>query len=389
MDYFSIRELNISLDNQEIKVITKPGLPEWDQVTPSHRLIAEKIKLESNLNILIMGCGHGASAVSLARHLSFGNICLWDTNIIALRMAEKTLEANQINNATIYKGFSVLPDYAEAFDVVTIDLPKGRKLARRMLCEAFSALVIGGKLYLSGANREGIQAVIKDMEALFGSATILAYKKGNRLAVSEKVTTKPGTAKWAEQAGISPGTWYEFMIETPYGPINLSSLPGVFSYDRLDEGTRLLLPHITISPEDRVLDLGCGYGILGICAAIGGAQTVEMVDVNLLAVAAAMENLEKHDLKNAKSYPDDVLGSRPESSLDKIISNPPFHAGRQVDYQMAHALIAQSFRALKPGGSITLVANRFIRYDHEMERFFSNVNCIFENPRYHILRAIK
>ena len=99
--------------------------------------------------------------------------------------------------------------------------------------------------------------------------------------------------------------------------------------------------------------------------------------------------LEKHDLKKAKSYPDDVLGSRPESSLDKIISNPPFHAGRQVDYQMAHALIAQSFRALKLGGSITLVANRFIRYDREMERFFSNVNCIFANPRYHVLRAIK
>ena len=67
---------------------------------------------------------------------------------------------------------------AEAYQTIVINLPKGRKLARRWLVEAWSALQPGGELYLAGANPEGIQSVIQDAGSLFGNATVLALPEG-------------------------------------------------------------------------------------------------------------------------------------------------------------------------------------------------------------------
>ena len=138
-----------------------------------------------------------------------------------------------------------------------------------------------------------------------------------------------------------------------------------------------------------MLDLGCGYGVIGLIAARSGAAQVDLVDSNLLAVAAAAKNLSLHCIANARAIPSDVLSAVMEEQYHLIVTNPPFHAGKPVDYQIANAFIQQSWQALEKRGRFLLVANRFIRYDRLMEQTFTEVRCIAQTGRYHVLLGSK
>ena len=144
-------------------------------------------------------------------------------------MAEKTLQANAIDNANLHRQISVLPAGFETFDTVVVEIPKGRQLIRRWLVEAFNALRMDGYLYLAGSNEQGIHSAIKDAEALFGGKSILGYKKGNRVARFTKDTSLPPSPAWASEPGVYPETWLELEIEALGKSMHLCSLPGVFS----------------------------------------------------------------------------------------------------------------------------------------------------------------
>jgi 16S rRNA (guanine1207-N2)-methyltransferase len=195
--------------------------------------------------------------------------------------------------------------------------------------------------------------------------------------------------KWQETPGIAPGTWQSLKVAAPQGDFELVSLPGVFSFDRLDPGTILLLDHLQITPGERVLDLGCGYGIIGLAAAGSGARKVDLVDANLLAVAAAQENLRTHGYNPKQALPSDVLSAVSHRKYDAIFSNPPFHTGREVNYQITNAFIGQSHAALTVGGHLTLVANQFIRYDKLLKQTFTGVTLLAEDGRYQVWKAQK
>jgi 16S rRNA (guanine1207-N2)-methyltransferase len=310
-----------------------------------------------------------------------------DTHCVALTMAERTLQANNVRIAQVYEGISVLPVQASAFDTVVIEMPKDRKLARRWLTEAFGAMSPGGQLYVAGSNEQGIRSIINDAEALFGNATVLGYKKGHRVARAMKHAEGSGVPSWLKEPGIAPGTWYEFGVHVRGNFFHLRSLPGVFAYDRLDEGTNLLLQQLNIAPSSRVLDVGCGYGIIGLLAARIGAAQVDLVDNNVLAVAAARENIAYNGITNAQAWLSDGVSAMGERRYNLVVTNPPFHVGKAQDFGIAQAFIEHARHALEPGGRFMLVANKFIRYDQVMQPLFTQVECLAETGRYHVLTA--
>ena len=392
--YTQFYEREASLCGELVRYGTKPGLQAWEKLTPSSTLLAENILPPGNGRALLLGCGHGAAAVALARKMPAGQLWLTDASFIALQMAGETLRLNQVANAAIYSQFDALPEKvllpeAAAFDLVAINLPKGRKLAQRWLVEAHLALRPGGHLYLAGANDLGVQSAVRDAEALFGTATILAYKKGNRLARLQKQLPLLPEVEWLNEPGILPGTWHELDVEFLQGGLSLCSLPGVFSYERLDPGTKLLLEQMQVAQGERFLDLGCGYGVIGLVAAQAGAAQVDLVDANLLAVASTVENLSRLGITNARALPSDVLSAVAGERYTLIVTNPPFHAGQPVDYQVAQAFIQQSRDALEVGGRLLLVANRFIRYERLIENEFRRVSRLADTSRYHVLEAWK
>jgi 16S rRNA (guanine1207-N2)-methyltransferase len=401
--YFQTHTFQATLAGGPVSFCSKPGLPNWQDITPGEILLAENAEvgrsgLTAGSRLLLMGCRHGALAAALAGRLSPAELWVTDNSALALDLCACTLEANKTGGAEIFSPamfFSPLspPSFAPgSLDAAMIQLPKGRGLARRWLVQAHAALRPGGLLFLAGPKDEGIQPAIKDAAELFGRGAVLAFKKGSRAARFEKSSLPSleiggvDPPAWAVEPGIAPDAWVEFRAETPSGPIGLRSLPGIFSYDRLDPGTQLLLERLATEVSgQRVLDLGCGYGVIGLTAARLGAAQVDLVDDNLLAVLAARENIRLHGLAKARALPGDGIGPVADQVYDLALSNPPFHSGKGVDYQVSRAFILGARRVLAPGGRLALVANRFIRYEQLMRTLFRQVTVLAETGKFHVL----
>lgn len=389
LPYEEVSQFSVRLGKELLEVVSKPGLPDWDQVLPSAELLAEYPGLRPTDHVLLFGCHHGALGVVLARRLSDGHLCIIDNNFIALEMTRRTLVVNNISSVKILTDVDLPEALCQRFNAVFIQIPKGRKLTRRWLLQAHQALVLGGNLYLAGSNKSGVQSVIKDAMGLFGDGHILAYKKGNRVAhLTKKIEHSP-LPDWVNAPGITPETWMEFSISLSNRCYQIRSLPGVFSFDHLDDGTKMLLSVINIPTGAKVLDVGCGYGIIGLFAAVQGAGWVDLIDNDLLAIAACKATLSLNQVTNTAVLIGDLLETIGSNRYDLILSNPPFHAGQAVEYQIALAMIKQSYQALNVGGQITIVANRFIHYDRMINEIFGNVSCLAESGKFHVLSAIK
>lgn len=388
-DYTKIAVNQFTWQTETLHYASRPGLIDNEAASPTTLLLAEQVALLSPGDCLILGSSSGLLPIITARRFPEHTIWALNHSWIACQMTRQTLALNQASNVYLPTEISVLPVKAESFQAVLIALPKGRRLAQRWLLEAYQALEMGGKLFLAGANDQGIQSVTRDATSLFGNTTVLAFKKGCRLVSFKKTDARLQLPAWAQAPGIAPGTWYLFEIDASCGRIPLYSLPGIFSYDRLDDGTQFLMNTWQPEPGKSVLDLGCGYGILGIVAAKTGTNQVDLVDENLLAVAAAQKNLLNNQISQARAFASDGLSEVEEHGYDEIVTNPPFHSGLAVNYAITQAFVQQSWQALNPGGLLWLVANRFIPYDKIIAQFFGKVTRLAETNRYYVLRAQK
>ena len=387
--YDQEKRFSVKLFNLNIEVISKPGLHDWDQLLTSTELLAEFQRLLPSDSVHIFGCHHGALCVFTALNLPIGKLSISDNNFIALEMTCKTLETNHIYTANLITEADLPPPENQAYDCAIIQMPKGRMLARRWLFQAYQSLKNSGRLYISGSNKSGIQSFIKDTTNLFGNGQILAYKKGNRVSKHVKQSGTCTLPDWTSAPGIANGSWVEFSATIRDQNYLIRSLPGVFSFDHLDVGTKMLLEVVQIKPGCKVLDIGCGYGMIGLYAATHGAGWVDFIDSDLLAVASCKQTLAINRITNSTVYKGDLLGPVASSTYDLIISNPPFHAGRAVNFQIAEAMIKQSYHALNLDGHLIIVANRFIPYDRLVKEIFGNVSFLADTPRFYVLTGIK
>lgn len=165
---------------------------------------------------------------------------------------------------------------------------------------------------------------------------------------------------------------------------------GVFSRERIDFGTNLLINSLTDSDlfNKHILDIGCGYGIVGI--SIGKAfsgSLIEMVDVNLRALELAQQNAVNNKVNNVAIY-ESNLYERVASEFDCIISNPPIRAGKEV----VQRIISEGYRFLKSNGSIWVVIQKKQGAESlmkKMEEIFSNLEIVRKDKGYYILKSIK
>lgn len=171
--------------------------------------------------------------------------------------------------------------------------------------------------------------------------------------------------------------------------IILNSDNGVFSKDRIDFGTNVLLNSLEdLSTIKTVLDVGCGIGIIGISLASKyNNLNVQMVDVNEKAVSLTNENIILNKLKNCKSYISNVY-SEVNDSFDMIISNPPIRAGKDV----VHKIASEAKAHLNDKGFFYAVVQKKQGADSfkkKLEEVYGNVEIVNKDSGYIIFKSIK
>jgi 16S rRNA (guanine1207-N2)-methyltransferase len=129
---------------------------------------------------------------------------------------------------------------------------------------------------------------------------------------------------------------------------------GVFSKGEVDNGTRLLLEALPEQMSGEILDLGCGWGVIGISIAKKWPECrVTMADVNLRALELSRENAKKNRVET-ECIESDGMAALASRTFDAVVTNPPIRAGKQVIYQM----FADAAKSLKPGGALYLVIRK-------------------------------
>jgi len=183
----------------------------------------------------------------------------------------------------------------------------------------------------------------------------------------------------------------EKVIKEKINGVELSfyTTPGVFSWQNLDEGTRLLLAHLSVSEKEEVLDVGCGYGPLGIyCAKKATKGKVLMVDKDFVAVDYAKKNILLNNLSNSEAQLSNVLTNIDiNRKFTLIVSNLPANVGKDV----WDLLLDQAKQALEPNGRIIFVtiANLKDYVKRKFTEIFGNYEKIAHDRRYIVHQASK
>ncbi|MBP3618040.1 MAG: methyltransferase [Lachnospiraceae bacterium] len=174
--------------------------------------------------------------------------------------------------------------------------------------------------------------------------------------------------------------------ETIFGQgISLETGDYYFSPKSIDKGTQFLLSKVQVTEEDKVLDLGCGYGIVGIYVAklIGGERVV-MSDVSEEALELTNANLERNGLNNVRVLKSNGLKEIPDNDFSLILSNPPYH----TDFSVAKAFIEDGYKRLVPDGRLIMVTKRLTWYRNKLTSVFGGVK-VFEQDGYYVFVAEK
>lgn len=169
----------------------------------------------------------------------------------------------------------------------------------------------------------------------------------------------------------------------------LVSDSGVFSKGDVDYGSKVLIEAMEIPEGASVLDVGCGYGPIGLtAAALAPAGHVTMVDINQRAVELARENARSNGISNVTVLESDVLQAVKGQTFDVVLTNPPIRAGKAV----VHAIFEQAHEQLRDGGSLWVVIQKKQGAPSAMsklEGLFTKVEEIGKDKGYRIFRAEK
>lgn len=153
-------------------------------------------------------------------------------------------------------------------------------------------------------------------------------------------------------------------------PLEIETTEGLFSPRGADAGTLSMVSAVELESGQKLLDLGCGAGLVGIAAAkVLGEENVWMTDVDPAAVRCAAENAKRNDVENVHLCCGDALDAVDASGFDWILSNPPYHA----DFSVAKKFIEKGFNRLKLGGKLVMVVKRELWYRNKLTAIFGGV----------------
>jgi 16S rRNA (guanine1207-N2)-methyltransferase len=252
--------------------------------------------------------------------------------------------------------------------------PPGTVERRYTTALALRALAPGGVLTILAPKDKGGSRIAKELMA-FGCAVSEASRRHHRICTCERPSLLTGIDEALNEGGPR--------LDEALG---LWTWPGVFSWNRLDPGSMLLEQNLPAF-SGRGADFGCGIGVLA--RTILASPTVEglaMLDIDRRAVEMAARNITD---SRAEMRWMDVRSGTGLQRLNFVVMNPPFHDGGAEDQSLGQSFIRRAAEALRPGGVLSLVANRHLPYEGVLKPLFRRVTLKVEAGGYKIYEALK
>ncbi|MFE7242288.1 methyltransferase [Streptomyces sp. NPDC057580] len=332
--------------------------------------------------VVVVGDRWGALSTVLAGH--------HPVQITDSYLAQRATLANLVRNGhdeDAVRLLSARDTPPDRIDVLLVRVPKSLALLEDQLHRLAPAVHAGTVVIGTGMVKEIHTSTLKLFERIIGpTRTSLAVKKARLIFC----TPDPALAR-------TPSPWpYRYELPDDVGAVSGRTVvnhAGIFCAERLDIGTRFFLNHL---PErtghDRVVDLGCGNGVVGTSAALANpGAAVTFVDESYQAVASAEATFRANVGADAGAR--FLVGDGTEDlvpgSVDLVLNNPPFHSHLATTDATARNMFHGARTVLRQGGELWVVGNRHLGYHTQLRRIFGNCATVAGDPKFVVLRAVK
>ncbi len=331
--------------------------------------------------VVVVGDRWGALVTALAAHRP--------TQITDSWLAQEATRANLARHGVEPGAVRLLttqdPPPAR-IDVLLVRVPKSLALLEDQLLRLAPSVHEGTVVVGTGMVREIHTSTLELFGRILGpTRTSLAKRKARLIFCTPEPSVERPANPWP----------YTYTLPDGVGAVSGSTVvnhAGVFCADRLDIGTRFFLAHLPGGRGPRrVVDLGCGNGVVGTAVALANPEAeVLFVDESFQAVASAEATFKANGVPgHAEFRVGDGMAGVPAGSVDLVLNNPPFHSHQATTDATAWRMFTGARRALRPGGELWVVGNRHLGYHVKLRRLFGNSEVVASDPKFVVLRAVR
>lgn len=377
---FTLDHIQLQLDRFPPEQKTR-SLQAWDAADELLIRYAQQKLTAVDTPVLLVNDQFGALACALHQ---FAPVQLSDSYISQLA-TQHNLQQNRLSPVAQVASTEACP----AATAVLLKLPGNHSFLRYQLRQLKQQLADGASLVAAAKAKDIHANLLQIFAEEIGPVSASLTEKKCRLitAVCDKKLPVPARPQF-------PLTW-PVELPTPQGPVTLQIInhANVFAREQLDVGARFFLQHIPqVQAGQRVIDLGCGNGVIGLAVLAAEPQAqLLFCDESFMAVQSAKDNVDAHfpAATQCEFLADDSLSQQADLSADYILCNPPFHQQQAVTDHIAWQMFADARRVLKIGGRLRIVCNRHLGYGEKLTRLFGGCIHVASNAKFSVFEAIR